>query len=162
MKVQYELIEVYHLSECLLGWQVREGFLFRNSSFQPNEMVFTICNSISRTYFRLMREIGKVQQIIRKLPRSFAQNGKDWSTNCERIFQKPLFHFTFNRNFQICWLNCRHSYCLWGNLRDSYDCLFIQHKLETWKNLNISPLLQWASRPIKWCQSQRGCKHWKI
>ena len=74
----------------------REGFLFRNSSFQPNEMVFTICNSISRTYFRLMREIGKVQQIIRKLPRSFAQNGIDWSTNCERIFQKPLFHFTLN------------------------------------------------------------------
>lgn len=108
-----------------LSWR----FSFPKSSFQPNEMVFTICNSISRTYFRLMREIGKVQQMIRKFPR----NGKDWSRNCELIFEIPLFHFTFNRNFQICWLNCKHSYCLWGNLRDSSDCLFIQHKLETLK-----------------------------
>ena len=89
--------------------------IFPRSANQPNEMALTICNSISRNCFRLMRDLklenlpnGKEISVV-----SFRTEKEDYlwrkTTISERIFRKiTLFHLTFDQNFRISWLSGKH------------------------------------------------------
>ena len=90
--------------------------VFPRSAHQPNEMAFTICTSISRNCFRLMRD-WKLESLA---------NGKEISTIPFRtekrstsegtpqfpngISGKLPYHLTSNRNFRIFSPNGKHPW----------------------------------------------------
>ena len=91
--------------------------VFPKSANQPNEIALTICNSIFRNCFRLMRdwklenlangeEITVVFRSERK-KRNTSRGGLQFPTG---FFTKIPCNLTFNRNFQIFLINGEHPY----------------------------------------------------
>ena len=89
--------------------------VFPKSANQPTEIALTVCNSISRNCFRLMRD-RKLENEANdnEIPAAAFRMEKEDSSGDSLQFPngfsgKLLFHFTFNRNFLIFFLlNGKH------------------------------------------------------
>ena len=90
--------------------------VFPKSANQPNKMALTICNSISRNCFRLMRdwkletlENGKEISAVpfRTEKRSTSEGTPQFPNG---ISGKLPYHLSSNRNFRIFWPNGKHPW----------------------------------------------------
>ena len=90
--------------------------VFPKSANQPNEMALTVCTSISRDCFRLIRdwkleslangkEISAVPFRTKKEERSTSEGTPQFPNG---IFGKLPYHLTSNQNFRIFWPNGKH------------------------------------------------------
>ena len=107
-----------HLTKAMstwLGWPLNNGKDFPKSATQPTEMAHTVCNSISRNCFRLMRD-RKLENEANgnEIPSAPFRTEKEdylwrYSTVPNGFSGKLLFHLTFNQNFWIFFLlNGKH------------------------------------------------------
>ncbi len=90
--------------------------VFPKSANQPNEITLTICTSISRNCFRLMRD-WKLESLangreISAVPFRTEKEEYLWrySTISERNSGKLPYHLTSNRNFRIFSPNGKHPW----------------------------------------------------